>query len=77
MSPRDTLGVATSQATATNSPPSRLRMFDALAIRDYRLLWIANLIASFAMQMQMVARGWLIYDITGSPMDLVWVMVAP
>ena len=75
MSPRDTLGVATSQAAAATKP-SRLRMFDALAIRDFRLLWLANLIASFAMQMQMVARGWLIYDITGSAMDLVFVMVA-
>ena len=52
------------------------RMFDALAIHDFRLLWIANLIASFAMQMQMVARGWLIYDITSSPMALTWVMLS-
>ena len=44
------------------------RMFEALAIRDFRLLWIANPIAAFAMQMQMVARGWLIYHITGSPL---------
>ncbi len=51
-------------------------MFDALAIRDFRLLWIANLIASFAMQMQMVARGWLIYDITSSPMALAWVILS-
>ena len=51
-------------------------MFDALAIGDFRLLWIANLIASFAMQMQMVARGWLIYDITSSPMALTWVMLS-
>ena len=51
-------------------------MFSALAIRDFRLLWIANLIASFAMQMQMVARGWLIYDITASPMALTWVILS-
>ena len=51
-------------------------MFDALAIRDFRLLWIANLVASFAMQMQMVARGWLIYDITNSPMALAWVVLS-
>ena len=51
-------------------------MFDALAIRDFRLLWIANLVASFAMQMQMVARGWLIYDITSSPMALAWVILS-
>ena len=51
-------------------------MFSALAIHDFRLLWAANLIASFAMQMQMVARGWLIYDITSSPMALTWVMLS-
>ena len=51
-------------------------MFDALAIRDFRLLWIANLVASFAMQMQMVARGGLIYDITSSPMALAWVILS-
>ena len=51
-------------------------MFDALAIRDFRLLWVANLVASFAMQMQMVARGWLIYDITSSPMALAWVVLS-
>ena len=51
-------------------------MFQALAIPDFRLLWIANLIASFAMQMQMVARGWLIYDITASPLALTWVVLS-
>ena len=51
-------------------------MFDALGIRDFRLLWAANLVASFAMQMQMVARGWLIYDITNSPMALAWVVLS-
>ncbi len=51
-------------------------MFQSLGIRDFRLLWIANLIASFAMQMQMVARGWLIYDITSSPLALSWVVLS-
>ena len=47
-------------------------MFQSLRLPDFRLLWIANIIASFAMQMQMVARGWLIYDITSSPLALTW-----
>ncbi len=51
-------------------------MFEALAIRDFRLLWVANLVASFAMQMQMIARGWLIYDMTSSPMALTWVILS-
>ena len=28
------------------------------------------------MNMQIMARGWLIYDITGSAMDLTWVMLS-
>ena len=72
--------------STTDSPtPSRIRptdlpggvgMFQSLRIRDFRLLWVANLIASFAMQMQMIARGWLIYDITSSPLALTWVVLS-
>ncbi|MEZ5557653.1 MAG: MFS transporter [Pseudomonadales bacterium] len=51
-------------------------MWSSLAFRDFRLLWLANLAATFAMQMQMVARGWLIYDMTSSPMALTWVMLS-
>ena len=54
----------------------RAGMFSSLRNRDFKLLWVSNLAASFAMQMQMVARGWLIYDMTGSPLDLTWVMLA-
>jgi MFS family permease len=50
--------------------------FGSLAIRDFRFLWLANLLTSFAMQMQGVARGWLIYDMTNSPMALTWVMLS-
>jgi MFS family permease len=51
-------------------------MFSSLAFRDFRLLWLGNVAATFAMQMQMVARGWLIYDMTASPMALTWVMLS-
>ena len=54
----------------------RSGMFSSLRIRDFKLLWLSNLAASFAMQMHMIARGWLIYDMTGSPLDLTWVMLA-
>ena len=55
---------------------SRRGMFASLAIRDFRFLWLSSLAASFAMQMQMVARGWLIYDMTSSPLALTWVMLS-
>ena len=48
----------------------------ALAVRDFRRLWVGNLAASFAMNMQMLARGWLVYDLTESALDLAWVMMS-
>lgn len=51
-------------------------MFASLANRDFRFLWIGSLGAQFAMQMQMVARGWLIYAMTESPLMLTWVLLS-
>jgi MFS family permease len=65
------------ETLASDTPlPPRQRMWSSLAIRDFRYLWLGNLGAAFAMQMQMVARGWLIYDMTRSAMDLAWVMMS-
>lgn len=41
-------------------------MFHSLQIEQFRVLWIGMLFAMAAMQMNMVARAWLAYDITGS-----------
>ncbi|MBX3705817.1 MAG: MFS transporter [Pseudomonadales bacterium] len=54
----------------------RRGMWSSLAFRDFRLLWLGSVAANFAMQMQMVARGWLIYDMTASAMALTWVMLS-
>ncbi len=51
-------------------------MFASLANREYLLVWLGNLGAMFAMQMQMVARGWLIYDMTESAIALAWVTLS-
>ncbi|MDZ7686046.1 MAG: MFS transporter [Gammaproteobacteria bacterium] len=51
-------------------------MFDSLENRDFRFLWVGNLGAQFAMQMQMVARGWLIYAMTNSPLMLTWTLLS-
>ncbi len=48
-------------------------MFASLANRDFALVWSSNLAAMFGQQMQMVARGWLIYDMTTSAVALAWV----
>jgi MFS transporter, DHA1 family, staphyloferrin A biosynthesis exporter len=60
----------------TDGSPARQGMFDALKIRDFRYLWFSNIAATFGMQMQMVARGWLVYDMTSSPLALTWVMLS-
>lgn len=57
-------------------PTHKPGMLSSLAIRDFRFVWVSNLATSFAMQMQMVARGWLIYDMTSSPLALTWVMLS-
>lgn len=51
-------------------------MFGSLAERDFRWLWIGSLGSSFAMNMQIVARGWLVYDLTSSALDLAWVTLS-
>ncbi len=42
----------------------RLSAFSALRNRDYRWFWFGTLASFNAMQMQMVARGWLVYTMT-------------
>lgn len=51
-------------------------MWDSLKIRDFRYVWVGHLSSSFAMNMQMVARGWLVYAMTTSPTKLAWVMLS-
>jgi MFS family permease len=63
--------------TAEDRVPSRKpRLFSSLANRDFRYLWFGSMATAFAMQMQMVARGWLIYEMTQSPIQLAWVMMS-
>lgn len=47
-----------------------------LRVRDFRMLWAGSFAASFAMNMQQVARGWLVYTLTSSALDLAWVTLA-
>lgn len=40
--------------------------FAALGSPQYRILWIGSVVSFLAMQTQVIARGWLAFDITGS-----------
>ena len=51
-------------------------IFSALHVRDFRWLWTGSFAASFAMNMQQVARGWLVYTLTSSALDLAWVTLS-
>jgi len=44
--------------------------FDSLRLRDYRLLWLGQLSTNMGQWMDQVTRGWLIYQITGSALQL-------
>jgi MFS family permease len=51
-------------------------ILSALAVPNFRWLWIGSLGSSFAMNMQIIARGWLVYSLTSSAMDLAWVTLS-
>jgi len=48
----------------------RMRAFEALRHRDYRLLWYGQIFGSMGTWMDQVARGWLIYELTNSALQL-------
>lgn len=48
----------------------RLRALESLQHREYRLLWFGQAFASTATWMDQVARSWLIYELTNSPVQL-------
>ncbi len=48
----------------------------SLKIPDYAFLWIGMVGAAFALNMQLIAQGWLVYEMTVSAMNLGWVTIA-
>jgi len=54
---------------------SRIRTFQALSNRNFRLLWMGQLGASMAMWMETVTRGWLVWQLTKDPLMLGLVMM--
>jgi len=48
----------TAQNRTSGGVRPRTGTFASLAIKNYRYVWISSLFSSFAMQMQIVARGW-------------------
>lgn len=44
--------------------------FESLGLRDYRLLWLGQATTSLGRWMDLTSRSWLIYLLTGSPLQL-------
>ncbi|HXG53638.1 MAG TPA: MFS transporter [candidate division Zixibacteria bacterium] len=59
-----------SRPSALFSKRFRIAGLEALAFRDFRLLWFGHCFASTAFWMDQVTRGWLIYELTNSALQL-------
>ena len=70
-----TLDPAHSEPTSTAQATGEGR-FASLAFPNYRWYWFSTLAAFSGMQMQQVSRGWLIYSMNQSPIDLALVVVS-
>jgi MFS family permease len=71
--------VATGQRPVTETTHSRAGLggrLGALAYRDFRLLLFGQGVSAVGSWMQMVAQGWLVYSLTGSPFYLGLVSLA-
>lgn len=69
--PAEPVSPARAEAPLTGSHPmERPSLFAALRVRDYRLLWLAQLGTTMGLWMDQTTRGWLIYILTGSAVDL-------
>ncbi|MBM4415609.1 MAG: MFS transporter [Chloroflexi bacterium] len=55
-----------SHATGSRPRGGLRQTFAAFGYRNYRILWLSMAASFTAMQMQMVARGWLAHDISGT-----------
>ncbi|MGH7769785.1 MAG: MFS transporter [Candidatus Binatia bacterium] len=51
-------------------PLLKLRVFDVLRHREFRLLWLGQACSGMAIWMDQVTRGWLIYELTDSALQL-------
>lgn len=77
MTPQDPEEAEIRKGTAARSTSDRargfllrLRALEALGYREFRLLWSGHVFVSMAFWMDQVTRGWLIYEITNSTVQL-------
>ena len=61
---------------SSSAAAARTKTFEALAIPQYRWLFVSGMLGFLAVQSQMIARGWLAREITGSNAGLGGVFLA-
>ncbi len=66
---------AEAEADVPHASPTGLvrplaRVFPVMAYRDFRYLWLGQLLGASAMWMEQVARNWLTWELTQSPLQL-------
>lgn len=57
-------------------PPTLSAAFRSLKNRNFRYLWFGQVLSATAMHADMVARSWLVWDLTGSTTSVASVLVA-
>src|SRR5947207_11598683 len=57
-------------AMPSNDPGQRQTAFSSLKFRDFRLLWMGQIVSVTGSQMQLVAINWHVYLLTRSPFAL-------
>lgn len=72
----DSVGVEPEELDSGAVAGAGVGTFASLAIPDYRQLWAGNVLSFLAIQMQIIARGWLALDLTGSNAGLGGVFLA-
>ena len=51
-------------------------VFASLRVNDYKYLSIGLLGSAFALNMQLIAQGWMVYEMTSSAIKLTWVTLS-
>jgi MFS family permease len=54
----------------------RSSSFESLTVPNFRWFWLGSVCSFLAMQMQFLTRGWLIYDMTESPIALALIVTS-
>jgi MFS family permease len=70
MSKTSSEAIAAAPAASSTTSQRLIRSISALKHRNYRLYWTGQLLSVLAQSMEAVAQGWLVLELTNSPLAL-------